>query len=111
MTRSPHGTFYHLKIAVEYQIDVLLLQVEDVFRPIPACGEGHLDGRKSALHFINTVFMPGIVQVDCILEEVACKIAAVLREISAEACCKSNSTIEWINVCYRKMIRLTSPPD
>ena len=29
MTGSPHGTFYHLKVAVEYQIDVLPLQVED----------------------------------------------------------------------------------
>ena len=29
MTRSPHGTFHHLKVAVEYHMDVLPLQVED----------------------------------------------------------------------------------
>lgn len=42
MTRSPHGTFYHLKFAVEYQIDVL---------PLPPWK------LKLTVGFINTVCM------------------------------------------------------
>ena len=49
MTGSPHGTFYHLKFVVEYQIDVLPLQVEDYLKQNPPCGEDHLDHSNSAL--------------------------------------------------------------
>ena len=83
MTASPFCTYFELKSAVEYKIDVLPLQVEDIRQPNPPCGKGHLDEHQKALGFIDLVFTPSTVQLDCrnkSVEEIATKIAAVLRE-------------------------------
>ena len=80
---SPYCTYYELKMAKEYKVDVLPLQVEDNWKPSPPCGEGHLDHSKSALSYINAVFLPSIVRLDCrnkAVEEIAREIAAALRK-------------------------------
>ncbi len=64
MTDSPYCTYYELKLAKEYNVDVLPLQVEDNWKPNPPCGEGHHDHSKSALSFIHAVFIPSIVRID-----------------------------------------------
>ena len=82
-TKSPFCTYYELKSAVEYHIDVLPLQVEDIWQPNPPCGKGHLDEHKDALGYIDLVFTPSTVQLDCrnkSVEEIATKIAEVLRK-------------------------------
>ena len=83
MTDSPFCTYYELKSAVEYKIDVLPLQVEDEWQPNPPCGKGHLDEHKDALGFIDLVFTPSLVRLDCrgkSVEEIAGRIAAKLRK-------------------------------
>eukprot|EP00434_Breviolum_minutum_P003223 symbB.v1.2.002837.t1/scaffold144.1/size299099/15 len=83
MTDSPYSSFAELEYAQEYKLDVLPLQVEDQWKPNPACGEGHQDTKKLALAYISMVFKPSRVRVDCrnlSIEEIACKIAAVLRK-------------------------------
>ena len=83
MTDSPYSSFAELEYAQEYKLDVLPLQVEDQWKPNPACGEGHQDTKKLALAYISMVFKPSRVRVDCrnlTIEEIACKIAAVLRK-------------------------------
>ena len=83
MTDSPFCTFYELQTAVEYKIDVLPLQVEDERQPNPPGGKGHLDEEELALGYIDQVFRPSTVTLDCrgkSVEEIAGKIAAVLRK-------------------------------
>jgi len=83
MTDSPYSSFAELEYAQEYKLDVLPLQVEDQWKPNPACGEGHQDTKKLALAYISMVFKPSRVRVDCrnlSIQEIACKIAAVLRK-------------------------------
>jgi len=83
MTDSPFCTYYELKVAKEYNVDVLPLQVEDNWKPCPPCGEGHRDHSKSALDYIHAVFLPSIVRIDCrkkAVEEIASEIAATLRQ-------------------------------
>jgi len=83
MTDSPYCTYYELKLAKEYNVDVLPLQVEDNWKPCPPCGEGHRDHSKSALDYIHAVFLPSIVRIDCrnkAVEEIASEIAATLRQ-------------------------------
>ena len=83
MTDSPFCTYYELKVAKEYNVDVLPLQVEDNWKPNPPCGEGHRDHSKSALSYIHAVFLPSIVRIDCRkkrVEEIASEIAASLRK-------------------------------
>ena len=85
MTDSPFCTYYELKLAKEYNVDVLPLQVEDNWKPNPPCGEGHLDHSKSALSYIHAVFLPSIVRIDCRnkpVDEIAREIAAALRKAS-----------------------------
>eukprot|EP00434_Breviolum_minutum_P030483 symbB.v1.2.026955.t2/scaffold2731.1/size72017/3 len=83
MTDSPFCTYYELKSAVEYKIDVLPLQVEDEWQPKPPSGKGHLDEHHKALGFIDLVFSPSRVRLDCRdkpVVEIASKIAAILRK-------------------------------
>ena len=83
MTDSPFCTYYELKSAVEYKIDVLPLQVEDEWQPKPPSGKGHLDEHHKALGFIDLVFTPSRVRLDCRdkpVAEIASKIAAILRK-------------------------------
>ena len=83
MTDSPYSSFAELEYAQEYKLDVLPLQVEQQWKPNPPCGEGHQDTEKLALAYISMVFKPSRVRVDCrnlTIEEIACKIAAVLRK-------------------------------
>jgi len=83
MTDSPYSSYFELRFAKEYNLDVLPLQVEDEWKPNPPCGEGHRDKKKSALAFIKMVFYPSRVRLDCrnkSTEEIACEIAAVLRK-------------------------------
>ena len=83
MTASPFCTYYEMKSAVEWGIDVLPLQVEDEWQPNPPCGAGHLDKDQSALGYIDLVFTPGTVRLDCRnkpVEAIAREIAAVLRK-------------------------------
>ena len=83
MTDSPFCTYYELQTAVEYKIDILPLQVEDEWQPNPPCGKGHLDEDQSALGYIDLVFTPSRVRLDCrgkSVEEIASRIAAVLRK-------------------------------
>jgi len=85
MTDSPFCTYYELKLAKEYNLDVLPLQVEDNWKPNPPCGEGHRDHSKKALSYIHAVFIPSIVRIDCRnkpVEDIACEIAAALRKAS-----------------------------
>ena len=82
-TDSPYSTYHELKLAKEYDVDVLPLQVEDNWKPCPPCGEGHFDHAKSALKFIHAVFIPSIVRIDCrnkAVQEIAREIAATLRK-------------------------------
>ena len=83
MTDSPFSTYYELKHAKVYNLDVLPLQVEEKWKPNPPCGEGHRDVKKSALGFISMVFNPDLVRVDCrnkSIEAIASEIGAVLRK-------------------------------
>ena len=78
-TDSPFCTYYELKYATEYNLDVLPLQVEEQWKPNPPC---HRDPKKSALGFISMVFYPSRVRVDCrnkSIQEIASEIAAVLK--------------------------------
>eukprot|EP00434_Breviolum_minutum_P037023 symbB.v1.2.032814.t1/scaffold3991.1/size46774/2 len=83
MTESSFSSYYELKYAKAYNLDVLPLQVEEEWKPKPPCGEGHRDAKKSALAFISMVFHPDIVRIDCrskSIEAIASEIAAVLRK-------------------------------
>ena len=82
MTDSPFCTYYQLKLAQEYNVDVLPLQMEDYWQPRPPCGEGHLDHTESALNYVDAVFIPSIVRIDCRkkpVEDIASEIAYILR--------------------------------
>lgn len=79
---SRYSTYYELKFALEYKIDVLPLRVEDEYPPNPSGGEGHIDKRRLALAYIHMVFPPSRVYLDCrnwSVAEIASEIAAVLR--------------------------------
>ena len=82
MVSSRYSTYYELKFAVQYEIDVLPLRVGDEYPPNPPGGEGHIDKDKDALGFISMAFPPSRVFYDCrnkSVAEIASRIAAVLR--------------------------------
>ena len=82
MTDSPFCSYYQLKFAVDYEVDVLPLQVEDQYPPNPPGGEGHIDITEAAKGCISMAFPPSLVYLDCrnkSVAEIASRIAAVLR--------------------------------
>ena len=68
MTNSPFSSHEELKWAYEYKsfMRVLPLKVEDTYPPNPPCGPEHkLDKKKQALDYIDAVFKPSVVYLDC----------------------------------------------
>ncbi|CAE7423003.1 NLRC3 [Symbiodinium sp. CCMP2592] len=65
-TRSPFCSFAELRFAQEYSLDVLPLQVADVFPPRPPGGPDHpYDKEYDAEDLIKMVFRPNVAYKDC----------------------------------------------
>ncbi|CAE7349510.1 FAP50 [Symbiodinium sp. CCMP2456] len=79
-TKSPFSSFHELKYAQDYSLDVLPLQVADVYPPRPPSGPDHFndkDGEAQAV--IKMVLRPNVAFKDCRdLDEM--KIARVIAE-------------------------------
>lgn len=65
MTSSPFCSFYELEFAISHKINVLPLRMEDTYPPKPPCGKKHLDKKFEAQAYINMVFRPEVMFVDC----------------------------------------------
>ena len=93
MTASAYSSHKELKFALDYErsVKVLPLKVEDTYPPEPPGGPEHkYDKEYLAQAYIDSVFKPGVVFLDCRKNsevEIAAAIAANLRKhkVASEA--------------------------
>ena len=84
MTSSKYSSYYELEFAHTHGITVLPLKMEDTYPPKPKCGKDHLDKYCDAHGYINFVFRPDVVFVDCRKMsdmDIACAIATHLCKL------------------------------
>lgn len=91
MTASAYSWHEELKFALDYKssVTVLPLKVEDTYPPQPPCGPEHrFDKKKLAEGYVDMVFKPSVVYLDCRNKserEIAGEIAKHLQKHRVEA--------------------------
>ena len=92
MTASAYSSHEEVKFALDYKssVTVLPLKVEDTYPPRPPCGPDHeFDKKKLAQGYIDMIFRPSVVFLDCRNKsemDIAAEIAKLLQKYKASAC-------------------------